>query len=241
MGFFRHSSGELHYTTALDSLELGSPLQSITRGGAPDDERLKQPPIGSRPLQRTKLRKSTFPGFPDPGSFPSRRFSRPQGLSPSEAARACSIPLPLLGFCLEDLPLTGGTLSGTLSMVLARRRPLLPEGHKRHRISRRSDRLRGEPHDRIRTIPFRGRTSSLGTHRRAIKPASGPRPPDSASLHRMRFAQAMPGEPCILDGFGSRYPKACLLSLSRRGPRSAHPPETPTLIEPTHTRNGPRP
>jgi hypothetical protein len=117
MGFFRHSSGELHYTTALDSLELGSPLQSITRGGAPDDERLKQPPIGSRPLQRTKLRKSTFPGLPDPGSFPSRRFSRPQGLSPSEAARACSIPLPLLGFCLAGLPLAGGALSGRLSQV----------------------------------------------------------------------------------------------------------------------------
>jgi hypothetical protein len=201
MGFSRQSSGALRYTTTLDSLELGSPLQSMTRGGAPDDKRLKQPPIGFRPLQRTKLRKSTFPRFPAPGSFPSRRFSRPQGFSPSEAARACSIPLPLLGFCLKGLPLTAGALSGTLSLALARRRPMLPEGYTRLQISCRSDRHEGEPHDRIRTSPFRGRTCSLGTHQRAIKPAAGPRPPDSTSLHRVRSAEAMPGEPCILERF----------------------------------------
>jgi hypothetical protein len=69
-------------------------------------------PLGFCPLQRTKLRKSTDPGFPSPGLFPSRRFSRPQGLTPSEAARACSIPLPLMGFRLQSLPVGGDALAG---------------------------------------------------------------------------------------------------------------------------------
>jgi hypothetical protein len=68
------------------------------------DKRARQASLGFCPLQRTELRKSTHPGFPSPGSFPSRRFSRPQGFSPSETVRACSIPLPLLGFHLQDPP-----------------------------------------------------------------------------------------------------------------------------------------
>lgn len=88
------------------------------------DERVRRASLGFCPLQRTKLRKSTHPGFPSPGMFPSRRFSRPQGLTPSETARACSIPLPLLGFRLQDPPLAGDALAGRLLGMLDP--PVLP-------------------------------------------------------------------------------------------------------------------
>jgi hypothetical protein len=99
-------------------------------------ERMQQAPIGFCPLQRPKLRKSTDPGFPTPGSFPSRRFSRPQGFAPSEAARACSIPLPLLGFHLQSLPVGGDALAGKPPSCLPHRWLPRPEGRE----------LRSAPH-----------------------------------------------------------------------------------------------
>jgi hypothetical protein len=38
------------------------------------------------------------PGLTGPGTFPSRRFSHPQGFAPSSLLRSCFIPQPLIGF-----------------------------------------------------------------------------------------------------------------------------------------------
>jgi hypothetical protein len=102
----------------------------MTGGSRHTRERVQQAPIGFCPLQRPKLRKSTDPRFPSLGSFPSRRFSRPQGLAPSEAARACSIPLPLLGFHLQSPPVGGDALAGKPPSCLPHRLLPRPKGQK---------------------------------------------------------------------------------------------------------------
>ena len=75
----------------------------MTGGGCHARKRVCPAPLGFGPFQRLRYRKSTHPGFPSPGMFPSRRFSRPQGFAPSGPLWACSIPLTLLGFRLEGL------------------------------------------------------------------------------------------------------------------------------------------
>lgn len=100
----------------------------MTGGSFHTRKQVLQAPVGFLPLQRTELRKSTDPRFPNPGSFPSRRFSRPQGLTPSETARAYSIPLPLLGFHLQSLPFDGDALAGKSFVQLVPRRLPRPEG-----------------------------------------------------------------------------------------------------------------
>lgn len=57
--------------------------------------------MGFCPLQRMRIRKSTDPGFPRPGSFPSQRFYAPRGLLLPEPLWACSIPQTLLRFHRE--------------------------------------------------------------------------------------------------------------------------------------------
>jgi len=84
----------------------------MTGGSCHSRKRSWRAPLGFCPLQRSELRKSTNPGFPSPGLFPSRRFSRPQGLTPSEAARAYSIPQPLMGFHRRSLPVGRDALAG---------------------------------------------------------------------------------------------------------------------------------
>jgi hypothetical protein len=144
---------------------------------AAPDKRARQASLGFCPLQRTELRKSTHPGFPSPGSFPSRRFSRPQGFSPSEAARACSIPLPLLGFHLQDPPLTEDALAGPLSFKLdppeaaATRRTQAAIGAARQLETPKGIQLsRGTDEPPGRAI------SSLGTLWQTVKPTAGTRP-----------------------------------------------------------------
>jgi len=141
------------------------------------DKRARQASLGFCPLQRTKLRKSTYPGFPSPGPFPSRRFSRPQGFSPSETARACSIPQPLLGFHLQDPPLTEDALAGTLHSKLdppeaaATRRTQAAIG-----ATRQSEAPKGIQPSRGTDEPPRRAISSPGTLRQTVKPTSGTRP-----------------------------------------------------------------
>jgi hypothetical protein len=140
-------------------------------------KRTQRAPIGFCPLQRSELWKSTNPGFPSPGLFPSRRFSHPQGFAPSRAARACSIPQPLLGFRLQDPPVGGDAPEGDAprsvrptegyhdpkdeAAISATRRLDTPKGT---RLSRGMDEPLGEP------------VSSLGALWRAVKPTSGTRP-----------------------------------------------------------------
>ena len=93
-------------------LSFGLLFRVWPEAAATPDMRAQQASVGFCPLQRSELWKSTNLGFPSPSLFPSRRFSRPQGLTPSRAARACSIPQPLLGFHLQDPPLTGDALAG---------------------------------------------------------------------------------------------------------------------------------
>lgn len=159
------------------------------------DERVRRAPLGFRPLQRTKLRKSTHPGFPSPGSFPSRRFSRPQGFSPSEAARACSIPLPLLGFHLQDPPCAGDALAGMLLGILDP--PALP-------------RPEGAGCSRRHACPWPRRTSAFARYGRAAtkstspasepfgRPSSPPQgqgPHGSPNLIRTVLSPTLPGKP----------------------------------------------
>jgi hypothetical protein len=84
----------------------------MTGGGCRDRKRKRPAPLGFCPLQRLWCRKSTNPGFPSPGSFPSRRFSRPQGFAPSGPLWAYSVPLTLLGFRQEGSRVGSAPLSG---------------------------------------------------------------------------------------------------------------------------------
>jgi hypothetical protein len=141
------------------------------------DKRARQASLGFCPLQRTELRKSTHPGFPSPGSFPSRRFSRPQGFSPSETARACSIPLPLLGFHLQDPPLTEDALAGRLLFKLD---PPEAAATRRAQAAIGAARQSKAPKDlqpsRGTDEPPRRTIFSLGTLWQTVKPTAGTRP-----------------------------------------------------------------
>lgn len=59
-------------------------------------------PAGFAPLRRLKSWKPGFPGFASPSTFPSRRFSRPQGFASPTTLQPCFVLLPPLGFRLQS-------------------------------------------------------------------------------------------------------------------------------------------
>jgi hypothetical protein len=140
-------------------------------------KRTQRAPVGFCPLQRSRLWKSTNPGFPSPGLFPSRRFSRPQGFAPSRAARACSIPLPLLGFHLQDPPVGGDAPEGEAPRSV---RPTegcrAPKDEAAISATRPLDTPKGTRLSRGMDEPLGELVSSLGARWRAVKPTSGTRP-----------------------------------------------------------------
>jgi hypothetical protein len=94
----------------------------------------RQASIGFLPLQRMRSRRSTNPGFPSPGLFPSQRFSRSQGFTPSKTLAGLFHPANAPGVPSKDRPLTSGS-RGTRVVRLLRRRsseelinPALPIG-----------------------------------------------------------------------------------------------------------------
>jgi hypothetical protein len=182
-------------------------------------------PLGFCPLQRPELRKSTDPGFPSPGLFPSRRFSRPQGLTPSEAARACSIPQPLMGFRLQSLPVGRDALAG---QPVVPRVPPKAAATRRKRPAIGATRRLGTPKD---ARPSRGADERCDSSSPASVPVgrrSGPPseqgPHGGANLFRTSFPPAAPGKPDV-PAWPSRCPPEGELRSSRAGAdrRSARP------------------
>ena len=182
-------------------------------------------PLGFCPLQRTELRKSTHPGFPSPGKFPSRRFSRPQGLTPSEAARAYSIPQPLLGFRLQSLPIGGDALAGKPVVLHA---PPTAGAARRKQPAIGATRRLDTPKD---TRPSRGTDERCDSSSPAPEPfgrwSNPPQrqgPHDGANLFRTSFSPAASGKPNVPTWLSCRPPEGELQS-SRAGAdqRSARP------------------
>jgi hypothetical protein len=111
------------WTTALASLELRPPLQSMAGGGRQAHTRhARQAPVGFSPLQRMRSRRSTNPGFPRPGSFPSQRFSRSQGVTPSKTLAGLFHPADAHGVPSKNRPQTGGPRRIRVLEALERRR-----------------------------------------------------------------------------------------------------------------------
>jgi hypothetical protein len=109
--------------------------------------------------------------------FPSRRFSRPQGFAPSRAARACSIPQPLLGFRLQDPPVGGDVPEGNAPRSI---RPtdgcLGPKDEAAIGATRPLDTPKGTRLSRGADEPLEELVSSLGALWRTVKPTAGTRP-----------------------------------------------------------------
>jgi hypothetical protein len=183
-------------------------------------------PLGFCPLQRPKLRKSTDPGFPSPGLFPSRRFSRPQGLTPSEAARACSIPLPLMGFRLQSLPIGGDALAGKLVVLHV---PPAAAATRRKRPAFGATRQLDTPKD---TRPPRGSDelsdssspASVPVGRRS-GPPQGQGPLGGANLFRTHFPPAVSGKPDVPAWPSLRPPEGELRSCRAGADRKSARPE----------------
>jgi hypothetical protein len=97
----------------------------MTGGGCPLRERRRRASLGFLPLQRLRNRKSTHPGFPAPGSFPSQRFSRSQGVAPSETLAGLLHPANAHGVPLRRLPSIRRSRppKGPSSIAFARSRP----------------------------------------------------------------------------------------------------------------------
>jgi hypothetical protein len=84
-------------------------------GGCHARKRAQPAPLGFFPLQRMRIRKSTNPGFPIPGLFPSQRFSRSQGLTPSGTVVGLFHPTNAPGVPPEGPGTGSAPLSGLLS------------------------------------------------------------------------------------------------------------------------------
>lgn len=112
------------------SLELRPPLRSMTRADRPTPEGAEQASYEFFPLRRMRFREFTIPRIPAPGTFPSQRFARSQGLSPLGALRACSIPLAPLGFRLQGFSPTGDPCSLRSRSSLAVAEPTKPPDPK---------------------------------------------------------------------------------------------------------------
>jgi hypothetical protein len=125
LGSSQLSAGSAPEGTSLASPELRPPLQSMTGGSCPLRERRRRASLGFFPLQRLRNRKSTNPGFPAPGSFPSQRFSRSQGFAPSETLAGLFHPANALGVPLRRLPSIRRSRppKGPSSIAFARSRP----------------------------------------------------------------------------------------------------------------------
>jgi hypothetical protein len=182
-------------------------------------------PLGFSPLQRTELRKSTHPGFPSPGKVPSRRFSRPQGLTPSEAARACSIPQPLMGFRLQSLPIGGDALAGKLIVL---RVPPTAATTRRRRPAIDATRRLDTPKDTCPSCGMDERCDSSSPapepFGRRSNPPQGQGPHGGANLFRTSLSPAASGKPDV-PAWPSRRPPEGELRSSRAGAdqRSARP------------------
>jgi hypothetical protein len=194
-------------------------------GSCHSRKRSRRAPLGFCPLQRTELRKSTDPGFPSPGLFPSRRFSRPQGLSPSEAARACSIPQPLMGFRLQSLPIGDDALAG---------KPVVPRVPPKAAATRRK-RPRSAPHidwtprrvPALRVVRTSGATARLQprcplaggqTHRRDKALMAARTSSEPASL------RPRPASRTFLPGRPGTHPKAGSDRAGREPTEGPHVP-----------------
>jgi hypothetical protein len=97
-------------------------------GGCRTRKRAQPAPLGFFPLQRMRIRKSTNPGFPSPGLFPSQRFSRSQGLTPSGTVVGLFHPTNAPGVPPEGSEVGSAPLSGLFSRWPCLRSPGRPEG-----------------------------------------------------------------------------------------------------------------
>jgi hypothetical protein len=156
------------WTTALASLELRPPLQSMAGGGRQArTRRTRQAPVGFLPLQRMGSRRSTNPGVPLPGSFPSQRFSRSQGFSPSRTVAGLFHPAGAHGVPPASRPPTSGS----------RRIRVLetPQATRLRRASQPVPALSGHPGGRTDgrgNGASSGRNSVFGARARGFKPST---------------------------------------------------------------------
>jgi hypothetical protein len=81
-------------------------------GGRHVRKRPRRASLGFCPLQRMELWKSTLPGFPGPGMFPSQRFSRSQGFTPSKTLVGMFQPTGAPGVPTADLLRPDSSLAG---------------------------------------------------------------------------------------------------------------------------------
>jgi hypothetical protein len=226
------------YTRRSPLLSFGLLFRVWPEAAAAAAVRSRQAPLGFRPLQRTELRKSTCPGFPSPGLFPSRRFSRPQGFAPSETARACSIPQPLLGFRLQSPPFGSNALSGRPVVLHA---PPVPTATRRKRPAIGAARRSGTP---------KGAVTSRSTDEQSDSPSpasvpfgrrSGPPqrqgPHGGANLVRACLSSAVPGKPSIPAWLSRRPPEGGLRSSRAGADRRSARPEGRWLFEGSEPRS----
>jgi hypothetical protein len=128
--------------------------------------RARQAPVGFVPLQRMRSRRSTNPGFPRPGSFPSQRFSRSQGFAPSKTLAGLFHPANAPGVPSRDRPRTSGS-RGT-RVVKA------PREAQFRRAEQPGPVLSGHPkaHGRTGLWNLSGRISVFGARERGVKPST---------------------------------------------------------------------
>jgi len=157
----------LWVTTALASLELRPPLQSMAGGGRQAHTgRARQASLGFLPLQRMRSRRSTNPGFPSPGLFPSQRFSRSQGVTPSKTLAGLFHPANAPGVPPNGRPRTSGS-RGTRVLKAPQTAQL-----RRAESPGPAQSVHPKAHGQTGRWNLSGRDSVFGAQERGVKPST---------------------------------------------------------------------
>jgi len=237
LGSFLPSAGSVPEGPSLASPELRPPLQSMTGGSCPLRKQRRRASLGFLPLQRSRNRRSTYPGFPAPGSFPSQRFSRSQGFAPSDTAAGLFHPAGTLGVPPPRLPSIRRSRppKGPSSIAFARSRPFRPAQAPYFQVG-------GAYLDRPRRAPLCTRQAEL--QRTDLRPPSSLLRPEG-----LRSSVWPPGVPVSKPRPGHDWqsvPRSPPPDSDIRRPEGPLPPgpdsETPCPREaPEGASNGPEP
>jgi hypothetical protein len=128
--------------------------------------RARQASLGFFPLQRMRSRRSTNPGFPRPGPFPSQRFSRSQGFAPSKTLAGLFHPANAHGVPPKERPQTSGS-RGTRVVKI-------PQEAQFRRAEQPGPAQPEHPkaHGRTGQWNLSGRDSVFGAQERGVKPST---------------------------------------------------------------------